>query len=79
MMNRSDEQKNKKDTESVLKPSLAWGEGYRRNTRLTSCKSAEHVSRYKFLRREPGRDGKILRGHGRDGNVAVGGIGNLAH
>ena len=31
----------------------------------------------KNRRREPGRDGKILSEHGQDGNVAVGGIGNL--
>ena len=29
-------------------------------------------------RRELGRDGKILSGHRQDGNVEVGGIGNLA-
>ena len=32
----------------------------------------------KIVRRELGRDGKILRDHRQDGNVAVGGIGNLA-
>ena len=33
----------------------------------------------KFVRREPGRDGKILRNiRQNNGNVAVGGIGNLA-
>ena len=36
---------------------------------LTSCKSVELVSREKFVRREPGRDGKILSGHRQDGNV----------
>ena len=40
--------------------------------------SAQLASRSKFVRREPGRDGKILRGHRQDGNVAVGGIGNLS-
>ena len=32
----------------------------------------------KIVRREPGRDGEILSDHRQDGNVAVGGIGNLA-
>ena len=32
----------------------------------------------KILRREPGRDGEILRGHMQDGSVAVGGIGSVA-
>ena len=45
--------------------------------RLTSCKSAELTSRYKIVRREPGRGGKILRDHRQDGNAAVGGIGNV--
>ena len=30
----------------------------------------------KIARREPGREGKILRDHRQDDNVAVGGIGN---
>ena len=41
-------------------------------------KGTELASQLKFVRREPGRDGKILRFHGQDGNVAVGGIGDLA-
>ena len=36
---------------------------------LTSCKSAELASRYKIVRRERGRDGKILSDHRQDGNV----------
>ena len=32
----------------------------------------------KISRREAGRDGKILSDHRQDGNVAVGGTGNLA-
>ena len=32
----------------------------------------------KFVRREPGRDGKIRRDRRQDGNVAVGWIGTLA-
>ena len=31
----------------------------------------------KFIRREPGRNGKILSEHRKHGNVAVGEIGNL--
>ena len=46
---------------------------------LTSCTSAELASRLKTIKRElPGRDGKILRDHTQECNVAVGGIGNLA-
>ena len=48
------------------------------NQWLTSCKSAELASQWKFERREPGRDGKILSYNRKDGNVALGGIGNLA-
>ena len=32
----------------------------------------------KIVRREPGRDGKILSDHRQDDNVAVGEIGDLA-
>ena len=32
----------------------------------------------KFVRQEPRTDRKILRNHRQDGNVAVGGFGNLA-
>ena len=32
----------------------------------------------KNCRREPGRNGKVLRDHRQDVDVAVGGIGNLA-
>ena len=38
----------------------------------------ELASLQKLVRREPGGDGKILRDHRQDGNVAVGEIGNLA-
>ena len=38
---------------------------------LTSCKSAEFASRYKIVRREPGRDEKILSDHRQDGNDEV--------
>ena len=48
------------------------------NHGLTRRKSAELASRWKIVRREPERDGKILRIHRQDGTVAVGGIGNLA-
>ena len=43
----------------------------RLNHWLTSCKSAELVSRQKILRREPGRDGKILSDHRQDCNNEV--------
>ena len=33
---------------------------------------------YGTLKREPGRDERILKDHRQDGNVAIGGIGNLA-
>ena len=39
-------------------------------------KSSVVASRYTIIRREAGRDGKILRDHSQDGNVAVGGIVN---
>ena len=42
------------------------------------CKSAELASRYKFVGEKTGGVGKILSGHRQDGNVALGGIGNLA-
>ena len=42
------------------------------------CKSAELASRFKSRNRVLERGGKILIDHGQDGNVAVGGIGNLA-
>ena len=38
---------------------------------LTSCKSAELASRHKIVRREPGRDGKILCDHRQDGHDEV--------
>ena len=45
---------------------------------LTSCKNAELASRYKLIRREPGRYGKIFRDHRQDGYVPFDGTGNLA-
>ena len=38
---------------------------------LTSCKSAELVSRSKIVRREPERDGKILSDPRQDGDDEV--------
>ena len=35
------------------------------------CKTTELASRYKIVRREPGRDGKILSDHRQDGNDEV--------
>ena len=40
--------------------------------------SAELALRLKFVRREPERDGKMLRDHRQDDNVAIGNVGNLA-
>ena len=37
-----------------------------------------NLDRDKNRMQEPVRDGKIVRDHMQDGNVAVGGIGNLA-
>ena len=37
-----------------------------------------HHHKICMIRREPGREGKILSDHKQDGNVAVGGTGNLA-
>ena len=33
---------------------------------------------YSIRRGEPGREGKIIRDHRKIGNIAIGGIGNLA-
>ena len=44
-----------------------------------SCIRHRNIMLYPmFVRREPGRDEKILRDHRQDGNVPVSGIGNLA-
>ena len=37
-----------------------------------------HHDKKSKARKEPGRDGKILRDHRQDSNIAVGGIGNMA-
>ena len=44
---------------------------------LTACKRAELASQKEKPTREPGREEKILSDNRQDGNVVIGGIGNL--